>query len=112
MIAQISRINELIIEEPQSWKQAVGNRNQGRMELNPEECEVATSMVLLVLRHGDMAFYRYERGVLSEQRLESALAVLINNLCAPVFRKVWSTFGLFFVSAYRSYIDAKTAECQ
>ena len=110
LTAQISRINELAINNPRPWMLATGDRRLS--ELTPEEQEVASSMALLALRHGDMAFYQYERGMLSDQRLESALAVLTNNLCAPNVREVWSTLQGAFVPTYRNYIDARISECQ
>ena len=110
LTAQISRINELGIENPGSWLSLTGNRKLS--ELSPEEQERVSSMFLLVVRHGDLAFYQYERGMISEERLESALAVMTNNLCTPNFRELWSTYNLAFVPSYRSYVESRIGGCE
>ena len=110
LTTQISRINEIGTQNPLPWMLATGDRTLS--QLSPEEAEMASSMILLVFRHGDMAFYQYERGMLSEERLDSALAILNNSVCTPNFRETWSRLHLAFVPSYRSYVDSGIAECQ
>ena len=64
--------------------------------------------IFLLLRHGDMAFYMYERGAIDDSRLRSAIAVLaLNN---PMVRNHWEKYKLSFVEEYRDYIDALIAD--
>jgi hypothetical protein len=54
-------------------------------------------------RHGDMAYFQYQRGAISEARLLSALEVLLlDNSRALEF---WKEYQEFFVGPYKDYIN-------
>ena len=55
-------------------------------------------------RHGDMAYFQYQRGVISEARLRSVLRVL--NLGNHRMRSFWEPRQENFVEPYRNYINA------
>ena len=57
----------------------------------------------LLLRHGDMAFYMYERGAIDEDRLRSALGPI--ELSSPLLRGYWDEFKHVFAKDYQDYID-------
>ena len=64
--------------------------------------------IFLLLRHGDMAFYMYERGAIDESRLRSAIApITFDN---PMVRNHWEKYKLSFAEEYRDYIDALIAD--
>ena len=64
--------------------------------------------IFLLLRHGDMAFYMYERGAIDESRLRSAIApITLNN---PLVRNHWEKYKLSFTEEYRDYVDALIAD--
>jgi len=108
LIAQISEMSQLGIENPRIWMLANGTTFS---ELEPEDRQIAESLIVMIFRHGDMAFLQYERGIISEERLESAIGVLAVNLCVRNFQDVWSTYRANFVEAYRDYIDSRIDEC-
>jgi hypothetical protein len=54
-------------------------------------------------RHGDMAFFQYQRGAIDEARLLSALKVL--NISNPRVRNFWMQAQYNFVEPYRDYIN-------
>jgi len=54
-------------------------------------------------RHGDMAYYQYERGAISEDRLHSALQILV--LRSPRTREFWREVQHLFVESYRDHIN-------
>jgi len=54
------------------------------------------------LRHGDMAYFQYERGAIDEVRLRSVLKVM--NLSNPRMKEFWIRNQDNFVPAYRTYI--------
>jgi len=54
-------------------------------------------------RHGDMAYFQFERGAISEAQLRSVLEVLI--LSNPRVREFWDRYQNFFVDSYRDYIN-------
>lgn len=55
------------------------------------------------LRHGDMAFFQFERGAIDEDRLRSVLRVM--NLGHPRMREFWTRNQGNFVPAYRNYVN-------
>ena len=59
-------------------------------------------------RHGDMAFFHFQRGAINEERLRSALQIL--NLGTPPAVDFWSRRKGNFVEPYRNYIDALIEE--
>ena len=54
-------------------------------------------------RHGDMAYFQYERGAIDEARLRSALHII--NLEIPGVRDFWMLNQQNFVESYRNYIN-------
>jgi hypothetical protein len=62
------------------------------------------------LRHGDMAYFQFQRGVISEDRLKSVIRVL--NLGNPRIRKFWEFRQKNFVDPYRNYINARIEEIE
>jgi len=62
----------------------------------------------LRFRHGDMAFFQFERGAIDESRLHSALQIL--NLSHPRVKEFWLRSKDNFVKPYRDYIDRLIAE--
>jgi len=57
----------------------------------------------LRFRHGDMAFFQYQRGAIDEARLRSALEVM--NISNPRVRAFWQQAQHSFVESYRDYIN-------
>lgn len=55
------------------------------------------------LRHGDMAYFQYERGAIDEDRLRSVLRVM--NLGHPRMKDFWTRNQHNFVPAYRNYVN-------
>ena len=62
------------------------------------------------LRHGDMAYFQYQRGAIDEARLSSALQIL--NLPNPKMRAFWKIVRGNFVEAYRRHIDGLIDEIE
>jgi hypothetical protein len=54
-------------------------------------------------RHGDMAYFQFERGAINEAQLRSVLQVLLlSNSRALEF---WDRYQNFFVESYRNYVN-------
>ena len=64
--------------------------------------------IFLLLRHGDMAFYMFERGAINESRLRSAIAPI--SLGNPLVRNHWEKYKTSFAEEYRVYIDELIAD--
>ena len=62
----------------------------------------------LRFRHGDMAYFQYERGAIDDTRLKSALRIL--SLEEPAVRSFWKRNRGNFVESYRHHIDGLVEE--
>lgn len=111
LIGQIGELNRLLVEPAAAdlferllapdgdWAQfSQTDRRRGR------------SMLVLIARHADMAYYQYERGVLSRDRLESALAPWLILADRPLYRSFWEDVRMSFVPSFRDYMDSRVRE--
>ena len=64
-------------------------------------------VLFLLFRHGDMAYFMYERGVINEDRLRSALRPI--PLHTPLAREFWGQNKFIFTPEYQGYIDLMIA---
>lgn len=60
-------------------------------------------VLFLLFRHGDLAFFMYERGVIDETRLLSALAPV--PIETRIGREFWAARKESFTQGYQNYID-------
>lgn len=62
-----------------------------------------TRALYLLFRHGDMAYFLYERGAINEERLRSAIAPInVNN---QLIRDFWDARKSGFATGYQNYMD-------
>ena len=59
-------------------------------------------------RHGDIAYFMYERGVIDEERLRSTLRPL--PLRGPTGLEFWNNNKYVFVKSYQQYVDTLIEE--
>jgi hypothetical protein len=60
----------------------------------------------LLFRHGDMAFHQFEQGMLTEERLKSAMAPLSGRLPLPLTLEFWERSRANFVPSCQAYVDS------
>ena len=70
----------------------------------------ARSLLYMRIRHADMAFYQFERGMLSEERLRYALRPLLSDVDKPIFRSFWEEVGPLQRPAFRERLDRRIVE--
>ena len=59
--------------------------------LSPVDRVQALRLWFMMARHADMAFYQFEKGLLPEDRLNSALAVfLFEDTATPIYKAFWA----------------------
>lgn len=102
LMDNIAEMNILIIQDPEvaSFMHKVYSTSEELTELEQFRFSRAA---FLRFRHGDMAFFQYQRGVIDEARLRSSLKVL--NLSNPRVRAFWEQVKRNFVGPYGDYID-------
>jgi hypothetical protein len=110
LIGQINEFAEGNRENPEI--DLLARSNMSLAELTAEESARVGAHLYLIARHGDLAYYQYEQGSLSRERLDSTLGPLNDRLCDPLFRESWPGMRHNFVGAYRDYVDAKMSQCE
>lgn len=109
LIGQIGDFIEMQSREPEVALMA--RATTSLPDLASEEGVKVGAYVYTVARLGDLAYYQYERGLLSTERLESVVGPLNDRVCLPFFRQLWAQTSHNFVEGYRGYIDAKIEAC-
>ena len=74
-------------------------------ELTPEELTRISSYYMSLIRHGDMAYFQYERGAIDQARLNSVLAILSLVLDNPIGRRRWEFAKSDFSISYVEYLE-------
>ncbi len=105
LIDSINEQNALAIENPQ-LRNAIRKVQDGQVDLTEEEQSVFGYWLWMRIRHGDMAFFQFERGAIDESRLRSALPPMIDLLRYPYSSKLWQTRQRNLVPAFRDYVNA------
>jgi hypothetical protein len=79
-------------------------------DLTDMETAQLNSYLWLLFRHRDMAFYQYERGLLSEERLRSATRPMTARLIYPFVQDEWEWRKANFAPEYQNYVDGVIAD--
>ena len=111
LIAQIGEFNQLMVEpETAALYTRLQNPEGDWSDFSEVDERRARSILFFLLRHADMAYYQFERGMLPEDRLESALAPLLSDLHLQLYRTFWEDVKGNFVPAFRQYADRRMVE--
>ena len=70
----------------------------------------AMSILFYLLRHADMAFYQFERGMLPEARMNSAAVLFLDGVSLPLYSTFWEDVRDNFVPSFREFVDHRVAE--
>ena len=109
LIGQIGDFIEMQSREPEVALMARATTSLS--DLTGEEGVKVGAYFYTVARLGDLAYYQYQRGLLSTERLESVVGPLNDRVCLPFFRQFWAQSNYNFVESYRDYVDAKIGAC-
>ena len=99
LIGRIVEINMIGIEESTTIESLVA--------INPpteKDVEKLNSFLWILFRHGDMAYFQYEQGAISEARLQSVMNPIVGRLRLPVVEARWHEIEKAFVPSYREYM--------
>lgn len=102
LMDNIADINAIIVQDP-GLASLMYKATMTSEPLTDVEQYRYTKALFMRFRHGDMAFFQYERGAIDEVRLRSALQVL--DLDSPSARDFWEAKQQNFVEPYRIYIN-------
>ena len=99
LIGRIVEINAIGIEESVTIESLVAIDFPTKKEI-----ERLNSFLWILFRHGDMAYFQFEQGAISEERLVSAMTPMLVRLRFPVVKARWLEIEEAFVPSYREYV--------
>ena len=102
LMDNIAEMNAIVVQDPE-LAALMYKATRTTESLTDLEQYRYTRALFMRFRHGDMAFFQYERGAIDEARLRSALQIL--NLENPNARDFWESRQQNFVESYRNYIN-------
>lgn len=105
LISQITDLNRVAIEDGE-FAGVQARYWAGDTVFTLEESNQMHAYLWMLFRHGDMAFYEYDRGVLSRDRLESVLSPISARMGLEVMRDAWEGRRGSFTPGYRRLIDS------
>lgn len=108
LIENIAHMNTLNIENPEIGE-ATEKAWDTPSELSVRERRIVASWLFLRIRHGDIAYFQYERGAIDESRLRSTLEPLIQTLDNQYARDFWKRNQGSFVPSYRAHVNQELA---
>ncbi len=101
LMDNIAEMNAIIVQDPE-LAALMYKATRTTEALTDLEQYRYTRALFMRFRHGDMAYFQYERGAIDEARLRSALHIL--DLENPKARDFWESRQQNFVESYRNYI--------
>lgn len=105
LIFNISELNAIALAD-ESVAEILNEMRDGNLGAT-RELRLASAL-FMQFRHGDIAYFMYERGVIDENRLRSTLRPL--PLDGPTGRKFWNDYKFAFVEGFQRYIDTLIEE--
>jgi len=109
LMDNIARMNETIIQNPEVAALML-KAFRTTEELTEIEQYRFSRAMLQRFRHGDLAYFQYQRGAIDEERLQSVINIL--SLGNPRIRQEWDSSQDNFVTAYRNYINNLVADME
>ena len=107
LVGRIVEINAIGIEESTTIESLVEIESP-----TAEDIRKLNSFLWILFRHGDMAFFQYEQGAITEERLRSVMAPLNLRLKLPKVVARWQETQNAFVPAYRLYVEQQIEKIQ
>ncbi len=102
LMDNIAEMNAIIVQDP-GLAALMYKATRTTESLTDLEQYRYTRALFMRFRHGDMAYFQYERGAINEARLRSALQIL--DLENPNARDFWESVQQNFVVSYRNHIN-------
>jgi hypothetical protein len=102
---QIANLQVLLIEN-RDLRSAVGLLDDNARDTESEEqITIVNAWLRLVFRHGEIAYLRYEEGLIDELALRSAMGPVGGNLGSAYAREQWARLSIILHPAYVRYVN-------
>lgn len=102
LMSNIDDLNMLLIENPSLAALAAGKVWEEEDSVDSAAFQT-NRMMYMLFRHGDLAYFMYERGAIDEARLESALSPV--PVRSDAGKEFWAQRKGAFSEYYRIYMD-------
>lgn len=115
LMSRISEMNRMAIENP-DWAAVTRKAVANPEDLTEIEFGQYTTYVILLLRHADMAYMQYERGLLDGERYLSSLGPFLGSMRASavartIARRFLSGEHSAFTPEFRVEAERLISEC-
>lgn len=110
LVSQITSMNQLGVTNPRV--NVLVNSGSKLEDMSAEERVMVNSMIIMMFRMSDMAYHQYEQGMISEERLTSAVGPLSDNICNPIYETIWDEISKNFVFSYRNFVSNLLDSCK
>ena len=111
IVGQIAELSQLWVKEPEDVEEIFRILQLPPTALSEFESTRAAAFSMLLLRHGDLVYFQYQRGVISEERMQSGLTILGNIICTPYVHGFWPTARAALDVSYGDFVDARIQAC-
>ena len=106
LIEDIFHLNDVLINNPE-LNSAFRRIHDIDEVLSIEEEGILKTYMMSTYRHGDTAYFHFQKGAIDIERLDSLLKIVIQRLDTTWARNHWETFKYNFHPEYVKYIDSK-----
>jgi hypothetical protein len=107
LVGRIVEINAIGIEESTTIESLVAIESP-----TEHDTRKLNSFLWILFRHGDMAFFQYEQGAITKERLRSVMAPINGRLELPKVVARWQEIQDVFVPSYRAYVQKQIDRIQ
>ena len=104
LIQSINDMNALALQVPKLREVSL-RMEETDVDFTADEMQVANYWYWMRIRHGDMAYFQFQRGAIDEMRLRSTLAPLIALLKTTHGREEWEWRKRNLAPDFQQYID-------
>ena len=106
LTSQILNLNLSVIETP-DLSEIFFKQTCSKEDLSVLDSQRMAQIGIYSLRHGDMAFYMYQQGLIDEQRLRNSLAIVLTTLASSeIARNLWNNSKQVYSPDFVAYVDA------
>ena len=100
LMSNIDDLNKVLLQNPELAPMTADI--WGNDPADPKSYQMRRVLYIL-FRHGDLAYFMYERGAIDKSRLDSALSPV--PIYSEAGREFWEMSRRSFSSGYQAYID-------
>lgn len=105
LVGSFNNLVSMVIED-QEFAELISKATLTPEDITEAERARVSYFYGMAIRHGDMAYFQYEQGALSQERLESMLRIVFDLLSdSDVGMSLWNSLRPSLSEAYVKYMD-------